>query len=241
MVTAEGATIALVTGANRGIGRAIALGLARSGLTVVLGARAAGDAAGAARELSAFGDVHPIALDVTDVETVRSAARSVHERWGHLDVLVNNAGINIGYDVPPSRIQLADMRAVYETNVFGVVSVTHEFLPLLRRSRAPRIVNVSSLRGSLGSEDAWVGPWSFAYGTAKTALNAVTAHYARELAPDGFKVNVAHPGHVATDLTRGNAPLTPEQGAVIAVKLATLGSDGPTGQFFDENGAPLPW
>jgi NAD(P)-dependent dehydrogenase (short-subunit alcohol dehydrogenase family) len=114
-------------------------------------------------------------------------------------------------------------------------------LPLLCKSDYPRIVNVSSFRGSLGSVDKWVGPWSTAYGTAKAALNAITVHLSRELADRGFAVTAVSPGHVATDLTGGHAPLTPEEGAATIIQLATAPTAAANGQFLDENGEPVPW
>jgi NAD(P)-dependent dehydrogenase (short-subunit alcohol dehydrogenase family) len=231
--------VILVTGATRGIGRAVAEGLGARGHTVLLGARDCVRGERAATEIG--GDVHAIAIDVTDQSSINAAALRVRESFGQLDSLVNNAGINAGYERPPSQTLLADMRAVYATDVFGVVAVTAAFLPLLRQAPAPRIVNVSSLRGSLGSQALWVGPWSTAYGTAKTALNAVTVHYARQLGPDGFAVTAVSPGHVATDLTRGRAPLTPAQGAATIIALAQAPGNGANGRFLDENGDPVPW
>jgi NAD(P)-dependent dehydrogenase (short-subunit alcohol dehydrogenase family) len=231
--------IVLVTGATRGIGKAVIEGVAAAGQTAILAGRDEARAAAAAKETG--GEACPVVIDVTDQSTITAAAAFIRQRYGRLDSLVNNAGVNIGYERPPSQTLLTDMRAVFATDVFGVVAVTSAFLPLLRASDAPRIVNVSSLRGSLGSQDSWVGPWSASYGTAKTALNAVTVHYARELAPEGFAVTAVSPGHVATDLTRGNAPLTPAQGAAIIVQLALAKSTAANGAFLDENGLLVPW
>ena len=180
-----------------------------------------------------------VPLDVTSDASVAEAVRQVTASPGRLDVLVNNAGVGLG-SARPSETSVDDMRAVYETNVFGVVRVTGQFLPLLRASPAGRIVNVTSKRGSLGEPGAWVGQPIMAYSSSKTALNAVTAHLARELAPAGIKVNGAAPGHVATDFNQHRGTRTPEQGAAIAVKLALLGPDGPTGGVFDDDG-PLGW
>jgi NAD(P)-dependent dehydrogenase (short-subunit alcohol dehydrogenase family) len=193
--------IILVTGATRGIGRAVAAGLAAGGHTVLLGAR---DLDRGAAEAVAIGtDVQPVRIDVTDHDSIVAAAAQTGAWHGRLDGLVNNAGINVGYLNKPSESTLADFRAVYGTDVFGTVDVTLTMLPLLRASQCPRVVNVSSFRGSLGSADKWVGTWSTAYGTAKTALNAITVHFARELGERGFAVTAVSPGHVATDLTRG--------------------------------------
>ncbi|MDO8213059.1 SDR family NAD(P)-dependent oxidoreductase [Conexibacter sp. CPCC 206217] len=250
--------VALVTGANKGIGKAIAQGLARTGMTVLLGSRDQARGAAAAAELTAdargatadddsrgaahrtAGDVAvvPLQLDVTDQHSVDAAAAFVAERFGRLDVLVNNAGTAVRTSAADATAD--DFRVVYETNVFGVVAVTHALLPLLLAARAPRIVNVSSLRGSLGDEGAFVGRPSMPYSSSKTALNAITVHYARDLASTAIKVNAAAPGHVATDFNGFRGVRTPEQGARIAIRLATLPDDGPTGGFFDDDG-PVTW
>lgn len=232
-------TVALVTGANKGIGKAIARGLAQKGMTVLLGARNPERGMQAARELSADGTVLFLQLDVTNEASINAAAKEIARYYGKLDVLVNNAGTNVGRQ-QPSEVTAASMREVYETNVFGVVAVTHAMLPLLRQSPAGRIVNISSLRGSLSSPGAFVGQPSLPYSSSKTALNALTVHYARDLADTPIKVNAAAPGFVATDFNHFTGERTPEQGAVIALTLATLDEHGPTGGFFDDKG-PLPW
>jgi NAD(P)-dependent dehydrogenase (short-subunit alcohol dehydrogenase family) len=231
--------VVLVTGATRGIGRAVVEGVARAGHIAVLGARNLERGRTVAQELT--GDVYPIELDVTDEQSIHEVAGRISTEFGRIDSLVNNAGINVGYENPPSQTSLDDMRAVYATDVFGVVSVTSALIPLLRQSPSPRIVNVSSVRGSLGSRFSWVGPWSMAYGTAKSALNAVSAHYAHELGRHGFAVTAVSPGHVATDLTHGGAPLSPAQGAAEIVRLALAKSLEANGVFLDENGLSVPW
>src|SRR5260221_12317403 len=173
-------TMSLVTGANKGIGKAIARGLAQRGMTVLLGARHPERGMQAAQELSADGMVLFLHLDVTDEASVHAAAQEIARRYGKLDVLINNAGINVGSQ-QPSEVTAASMRQVYEINVFGVVTVTHAMLPLLRQSLAGRIVNISSIRGSLSSPDAFVGQPTLPYSSSKTALNALTVHYARAL------------------------------------------------------------
>jgi NAD(P)-dependent dehydrogenase (short-subunit alcohol dehydrogenase family) len=240
--------IALVTGANKGIGLEIAARLAGHGLTVLLGARDPERRAKGVAELRARGrTAHPLALDVTDRESVRAAAEQVEERFGRLDVLVNNAGVS--GDVTRQRPGAADLavtRQVFEVNVFAVIAVTDAMLPLLRRSPNGRIVNVTSSLGSLGlmttpgTHQAKL-PASTAYRPAKTALNALTVQYAQELRDAGILVNAADPGGCATDFTMGR-PIsrTAAQGAAIAVRLATLGDDGPTGGYFNDDGA-LPW
>ncbi len=227
--------VALVTGANKGIGKEIARGLARLGMTVLLGARDAERGAAAAADLRDEGAVLPLTLDVTDEASIANAVSEIGKRYGQLDILINNAGVPAPR-LPPSQVDAATMRFVFETNVFAVVAVTHAMLPLLRKSPAARIVNMSSLRGSLGDEGAFVGQPSMPYSTSKTGLNAITVHYSRELAPSGIKVNAAAPGHVATDFNNFGGTRTPAEGAAIAIKLATLASDGPSGGLFDDKG-----
>jgi NAD(P)-dependent dehydrogenase (short-subunit alcohol dehydrogenase family) len=253
----QGQTIALVTGANKGIGYRIAEQLAERGMTVLLGARDRRRGEEAAAGLRSSGaDVHPIAIDVTDPDTVAAAARSVDERFGRLDVLVNNAGIarpaskpaaNGGDDgtLTPEYFDLAAVKEVFGTNVFGVVLVTNAMLPLLRRAPAARIVNVSSGVGSLQTQSDPAGPFaalppSAAYVPSKTALNSLTVQYAKALAGTGVLVNAADPGYCATDLNDHRGYRSAAQGAAIAVRLATLGPDGPTGGFFNDDG-PVPW
>ncbi|MFG1946630.1 SDR family oxidoreductase [Nonomuraea sp. NPDC048826] len=246
--------VALITGANKGIGLATAERLAALGMTVLMGARdpLRGEEA-AERVRAGGGDAHPVALDVTDPATVKQTAAWIEELFGHLDVLVNNAAITgsgrvspeDAVDQIPSVVDLDMVRAVYETNVFGVITVTNTMLPLLRRSPAPRIVNLSSGAGSLAVTSDPYGPMkglppSAAYAPSKTALNALTVQYANELRKDGILVNAAAPGYVATDINNHRGFLTPAQGATIVVRLATLDADGPTAGFFSAEG-PVPW
>jgi NAD(P)-dependent dehydrogenase (short-subunit alcohol dehydrogenase family) len=226
-------TIALVTGANKGIGREIVTQLAARGLTVLLAGRNPELVEPAAAELG----VRPVILDVTDDASVAAAAKLVETEYGRLDVLVNNAGITGG-----RGNDLASVQKVYDTNVFGVIRMIEAFAPLLRRSSTPRIVNVSSSVGSLafmGSPDNQL-PFLLGYPTSKSALNAVTIQYARELGKDGIKINAVCPGWCATDLNGFRGTRTPQQGAEIAVAMATIGDDGPNGGFFDDNG-PVAW
>ncbi len=246
--------IALITGANKGIGRAAAEQLAALGMTVLIGARDPQRGEEAAAVLrAAGGDAHAVILDVTDPATVQAAATQVEERFGHLDVLINNAGITgsgqvspaDAHDQVPSSVDLDMVRAVFETNLFGVIAVTNAMLPLLRRSPAPRIVNVSSHAASLTITSDPDGPFaallsSAAYTPSKAALNALTVQYANELRKDGILVNAVAPGFVDTDANNHTGLLTPAQGAAVLVRLATLGADGPTGGFFSEDG-PVPW
>jgi NAD(P)-dependent dehydrogenase (short-subunit alcohol dehydrogenase family) len=228
---------ALVTGANKGIGKAIVKGLARDGFTVFLGARDPERGRTAAAELNVDGDVRFVQLDVTDSASVLSARQTIESETDRLDVLVNNAGIGFAPGTrfsAPLEENAGNMRAVYETNVFAVVTVTNAFIPLLLKSNAGRIVNVTSKRGSIGEEGAWVGRPNMAYSSSKTALNAITVHYARSLATTNIKVNGAAPGHVATDFNAFRGTRTPEQGADVAIRLAQLESDGPTGFVFED-------
>lgn len=231
--------IALVTGANKGIGFEIARGLLAHGMTVLIGARTPVLGEAAAQTL----ETPWIQLDVTDPTSIEVAAKRVAEEYGVLDVLVNNAGIG-GSWASPSEATVDAMREVFDTNLFGVVAVTNSFLPLVRRSAAGRIVNVSSEVGSLAFATDPAHPISqlnaLAYPASKTALNMVTVHYAKDLMGTAIKVNAVTPGYCATDLTGHAGHRTAAQGAEIAVKMALLPTDGPTGGFFDETG-PVPW
>ncbi|PYF96828.1 Short-chain dehydrogenase [Georgenia satyanarayanai] len=232
---------ALVTGANKGIGLAIARGLGAAGFRVGVGARDERRRREAVDRLRAQGvDAFGVALDVTDDASVAAAAATLEQTAGHLDVLVNNAGIGGGTEngaQDPTTLDLDVLRTVLDTNVFGVVRVTNAMLPLLRCSDAPRIVNMSSNMGSLTLQ---TGPQMAAYAPSKSMLNSVTAQYARRLADTNIIVNAACPGYVATDFTGHSSTRTPEEGAAIAVRLATLPDDGPRGGFFDDAGS-VPW
>jgi NAD(P)-dependent dehydrogenase (short-subunit alcohol dehydrogenase family) len=236
-------TTALITGANKGIGYAIAKGLGEKGLRVIVGARNAGSGSEAAARLREEGiDAESVVLDVTSDESVRAAAADLGERFGTLDVLVNNAGIAGAFDPvtweqDPTTLDLDLVREVVDVNVYGVIRVTNAMLPLLRKSSAPRIVNASSSMGSLGRQP---GPIMAAYSSSKTFLNGITVQYARAFADTPIIVNVACPGLVATDFNGFAGERTPEQGAATAVRLATLPDDGPRGGFFEEEGV-VPW
>src|ERR671916_660788 len=228
---------ALVTGANKGIGFAIAQGLGAIGFTVAVGARDDVRRKEAVERLRAAGvDAFGVALDVTSDDSVAAAAATIEQAAGRLDVLVNNAGISGRTDgnvQDPTTLDLDVVRTVLDTNVFGVVRVTNAMLPLLRRATSPRIVNMSSNMGSLTLQ---TGPIMAAYAPSKSMLNSVTAQYARRLADTNVIVNAACPGYVATDFTGFAGSRTPEQGAAIAIRLATLPDDGPRGGFFDDEG-----
>ena len=233
---------ALITGANKGIGYEIAAGLGALGWRVGVGARDEQRREAAVAKLRAAGaDAFGVPLDVTDDASVTAAAALI----GELDVLVNNAGITGGLPQEPTRVSAETMRAVVETNVIGVIRVTNAMLPLLRRSASPRIVNMSSSVGSLARQSGpgsatTTGPISAAYAPSKSFLNAVTIQYARELSDTNILINAGCPGFTATDLNGFRGVRTPEQGAAIAIHLATLPDDGPTGGFFEDAG-PVPW
>jgi NAD(P)-dependent dehydrogenase (short-subunit alcohol dehydrogenase family) len=242
-------SIALVTGANKGIGREIARQLAAAGHTVYVGSRDAGRGKDAIADIG--GDARLLVLDVTDARSIAAAAQQVPS----LDVLVNNAGISSGEPRPVTDEDPDTFRRIYETNVFGVVAVTNAFLPVLRRSAHPRIVNISSGTASLAASAGQAeGIIVFAsrptgahgaYRSSKTALNELTVLYANALAGDGFKVNALAPGARRTGLTPGARTSSragdPAEGAAGAVRLALLPDDGPTGGFFSWDGTPVPW
>jgi NAD(P)-dependent dehydrogenase (short-subunit alcohol dehydrogenase family) len=236
--------VALITGANKGIGLEIARQLAAAGATALIGARDPGRGERAATALAADHlDVRFIRIDVTEQATIDQGASRIESDFGRLDILVNNAGIGID-NAPPSQLEMDVLRRTYETNFFGVFAVTRTMLPLLRRSDGARIVNISSGLGSLTQNSdpgyQYAGAKLLAYNSSKSALNALTIQFAHELRDTPIKVNSADPGYVATDLNNHRGTRTVEQGARIAVKLATLPADGPTGGYFDEDGV-VPW
>ncbi|WP_305779596.1 SDR family NAD(P)-dependent oxidoreductase [Nocardia nova] len=237
-------TIALVTGANKGIGYEIAAGLGALGWRIGVGARDAQRRDTAVEKLRADGiDAFGVPLDVTDDASVAAAADLIADRAGGLDVLVNNAAITGGMPQTPTTVDPATVREAVETNVIGVIRVTNAMLPMLRRSAAPRIVNMSSSVGSLTLQTtpgADTGPISAAYAASKTFLNAVTVQYVKELADTNILINSGCPGYTATDLNGFRGVRPPQQGAAIAIHLATLPDDGPTGGFFSDAGT-VPW
>ncbi|WP_374947757.1 SDR family oxidoreductase [Agreia sp.] len=237
----EDKKVALVTGANKGIGYAIAEGLGRSGYTVIVGARDDSRRDSAVEKLRAADiDAFGVALDVTSDASVISAASTIEERIGRLDVLVNNAGISGRTDAgaqEPTTLDLSVLQTVLETNIFGVIRTTNAMLPLLRRAPSPRIVNMSSDMGSLTLQ---TGPMLAAYAPSKTMLNSITAQYARAFTDTKIIINAVCPGYVATDFTGFNSPRTADQGAAIALRFATIPDDGPRGGFFNDDGV-VPW
>ena len=230
---------ALITGANKGIGREIARQLGQQGFSVWLGCRDAARGEQAAADLRKEGfDAYLLALDVSNDASVKAAAGTYGKSNDTLDVLVNNAGVATGGYIAPSEASLDDMRAVYEVNVFGPVRVTQAFLPFLRKAGQGRIVMMSSSLGSIGEQlDLTSGTYGvnlLGYNSSKSALNMITVSFAKELAAQGIKVNAANPGYVATDLNDNQGYRNVQQGAAIAVHLATLGPMGPTAGFFND-------
>ena len=229
--------IALVTGANRGIGLEVCRQLAERGFAVVLTARDAEKARAAANKVKSAGQVEPAVLDVSDERSIARAAAEISNRHDHLDVLINNAGIN--YDTWETA-ENADIDVTVaetiRTNLLGPWRICQAFLPLLRKSRAGRIVNVSSESGSLTEMGA--GPP--AYQVTKAALNAFTRTLAGELRGARILVNAVCPGWVATDMGGAGAPRSVKEGAASIIWAATLPDNGPTGGFF-RDGKPLPW
>lgn len=230
---------ALITGANKGLGREIARQLGHKGYSVWLGCRDAERGKQAAADLHKEGlDAHVLALDVTNDASVKAAAVTYGKTSDTLDVLVNNAGVATGGYTAPTEASLEDMRAVYEVNVFGPVRVTQAFVPFLRKAGQGRIVMMSSSLGSIGEQlDMTSGTYGvnlLGYNSSKSALNMITVSFAKELAAHGIKVNAANPGYVATDLNNNQGYRSVAQGAAIAVHLATLGPMGPTAGFFND-------
>ncbi|ATI79937.1 SDR family oxidoreductase [Sphingobium yanoikuyae] len=236
---------ALVTGANKGIGLAIARGLAEAGMTVWLAARDRERGAKAVAHLEADGlDVRFIEMDVADDGSVQQAAERLSNEISALHVLVNNAGVLIDAATPPSQLPMEDIKATFEVNVFGPIRVTQRFIPLLKTADDARVVMMGS---GLGSMTLMTDPTSMFstvnlldYPASKVALNAVTLAFARELEPYGIKVNIVEPGNVQTDLNGNTGALTPEEGASTAIKMALIGPEGPTGGFFGSHGRQ-PW
>jgi NAD(P)-dependent dehydrogenase (short-subunit alcohol dehydrogenase family) len=236
-------TVALVTGANKGIGLETVRQLAAQGITVYLGARDLAKGEVAAKDIS--GDVRAIQLDVTDSASIAAAVARVEADSGKLDILVNNAGLGT-FDRPTTTEDLAHWRWTFETNLFGLVATTQACLPLIQKSEAGRIVHLTSILGSLTLATTPDSPiygasgFAAAYGASKAAVNMYTVHLARELEPTGIKVNAAHPGWVKTELGGEGAPMEPSEGAETSVWLATLPGDGPTGGYFHKQ-EQLPW
>ncbi len=242
--------IALITGANRGIGFETARQLATQGIKVLIGARSEEKGLEAESTLKNEGlDVEFIRLDVDDPKTHETAAKYVEDTYGKLDILINNAGIFLGEEfdngvpVPASRTSSETFRKTFDTNFFNTIDVTQAFLPLVKKSDAGRIVFLSSGLGSLGlHSDPKSEIYNYkvpAYNISKTALNGYAVHLAHELRDTNIKVNAAHPGSVVTDMN-SSGQIGVEEGAKTSVDLATLPSDGYSGRFI-HLGNELPW
>ncbi len=247
--------VALVTGANQGIGLQIAKDLVTHGFTVLVGSRNLERGETAARQIGA--GAHALALDVTDPASITAAAQRARAEFGRLDVLIQNAAISNTSSRPgqsvedhakatrPSNVSLAEMRAVWDTNVFGVLAVYQAMLPLLRETPGARIVNVSSGVGSLTTNSDPAFPWRSIFGpvypASKTAMNALTVAMALELEPEGIRVSAVSPGFTRTNLNGYAGTETVEEGAREAVRVALLGPDSPTGTFTRWENETIPW
>jgi NAD(P)-dependent dehydrogenase (short-subunit alcohol dehydrogenase family) len=239
--------VALITGANKGLGLETARQLGRQGITVLLGARdlAKGEAAAAALKKDGI-DARAVKLDVDHAADYAAVAKLIEKEFGRLDILVNNAGVLLdgrkGNETSKTSAEM--LRKTFDTNFFAVVALTQALLPLIRKSEAGRIVNLSSILGSLTLHATKGSPIydakTFAYDASKAALNSFTIHLAHELAGTKIKVNSAHPGWVKTDMGGEGAQLEIEEGGKTSVELATLPENGPTGGYF-HLGKPLPW
>jgi NAD(P)-dependent dehydrogenase (short-subunit alcohol dehydrogenase family) len=237
--------IALVTGANKGIGFETARQLGLKGMHIFLGSRDPGRGRTAAAKLKSQGiEAEAVELDVTKPETIRAAAEVISNQFGRLDVLVNNVGVaSDDKTKKPSEQSLETWREGFEVNFFGMVSVTQAFLPLLRKSKAGRIVNLSSGLGSItlhNDPNSGFPKTMAVYSVSKTAVVAWTVQLAAELKDSPIKVNSCDPGWVKTDLGGPDAPMEVEDGAKTSVRLATLDADGPSGGFFKGKN-PVPW
>jgi len=238
-------TIAFVTGANKGIGREIARQLASKGVLVMMGARDRERGEKAVADLKAQGlPVEFVQMDVTSQPSVDQAAAEVERRHRRLDILVNNAGIALDW-FPGSELTVEALEKTYGTNVFGVFRVTKALLPMLKKSKHGRIVNMSSALGSLTLNADPNSPLAIrnmllGYCSSKAALNMMTVQFANELKGAGIKVNAANPGFTATDMNQNRGPRTVEQGAATPVRPALLPDDGPTAGVFSDDGV-VPW
>jgi NAD(P)-dependent dehydrogenase (short-subunit alcohol dehydrogenase family) len=237
----------LITGANKGIGLETARQLGKKEITVLVGARDEGKGKSAVEDLRKEGiDAHPIVIDVSNPASIKKAAAQVEQDFGRLDILVNNAGVmtdDRGKKV--SEQTLETWRETFDTNVFGLIATTDAFLPLLRKSDAGRIVNLSSILGSIEfhatpGSPVYEAKDTPAYNVSKAAVNAYTVQLAHELRDTKVKVNAAHPGWVKTDMGGEGAVMEIEDGAKTSVALATIGGDGPNGAYL-HMGETLPW
>ena len=242
--------VALITGANKGLGFGIAKKLGKQDTTTVLiGARNAKRGEAAVSKLQQENiDAHFIQLDVSDRSYIESAYKAIAEKFGKLDILINNAGINLEFSAglpPSSEVSLDTIKQTFEVNFFGTIAVTQAMLPLIKKSEAGRIVNISSDMASLTlHQDPSFKFYNYkqlAYDSSKTAVNAFTVHLAQELRDLNIKVNSAHPGWIKTDMGTDEGELTIDEGAAMPVWLATLPENGATGGYFDEHQQLMPW
>ncbi|WP_319420510.1 SDR family oxidoreductase [Pleurocapsa sp. FMAR1] len=235
--------IALVTGANKGLGFEISRQLAQKGCTILLGTRNMERGAAAAEKLKDVGDVQPIEIDYERSDTIERAVETIKNKFGRLDILVNNAGIADSADGLPIKTDIAAVERIFATNFIGTLRVVQAMLPLVKQSASGRIVNISSGLGSLtlNGDPTYksVQYRMLGYGASKAALNMLTVQLASELQGTSIKVNSAAPGFTATDAT-GNMGKPVEEGATEPVRLALLEDDGPTGGFFEQEGK-VPW
>ena len=239
------AKVALITGANKGIGFEVARQVGRTGATVLIGARNRAAGEEAVSRLAAEGlQARLVTLDLADPATISAAATSIGDQFGHLDILVNNAGITTPEDGPPSTASLDAIETTFHTNFFATVAVTQAMLPLLRKAASARIVNVSSGLGSLANNGDPKYPFAavkyLGYNASKAALNMLTVQLAYELRETPIKVNSADPGFTATDMNGHRGTQTIPEGAAEAVRLALLPDDGPSGTYSDSQGI-VPW
>lgn len=238
--------IALITGANKGIGFETARQLGQQNITILLGARDLAKGEKAAKKLADEGiEAQAIEIDVANSKSIAAAAKKVEKDFGHLDILINNAGTMVdSYDSKIAELPIEAWRETFDTNFFGLIETTQAFLPLLRKSEAGRIVNLSSILGSI-TYHATPGSPVYdskvpAYDVSKSAVNAFTVHLAHELKDTKIKVNAAHPGWVKTDMGGEGATMELQDGAKTSVALATLPEGGPNGAY-QHMGETLPW
>jgi NAD(P)-dependent dehydrogenase (short-subunit alcohol dehydrogenase family) len=240
--------VALVTGANKGLGKETAIQLAKKGYTVIVAGRKLDALNQVVAEIQSLGGYAVAkAIDLEKNDEFQGIAQWIDTQYGRLDVLVNNAGMMSETSFQENTsltVSMKALRETFETNFFGTIFLTQTLVPLLKKAGKANVVNVGSIMGSLGIQADPNGPLAtfkpLAYDASKTALNAFTIHLAAALASDGIKVNTAHPGWVKTDLGTEYAPLTVDQGVTTILDLATIGEDGPTGKFFHQ-GQELPW
>ena len=240
--------VAFITGANRGIGFETSKKLAESGIKVILGSRDLKKGEEAVKKLSNFGiDADLVQYDAFDEDAPQKVYDYILEKYKKLDILINNAGVLLTgnlFVTNSSTISDKDLKDTFQTNFFSVISLTQKLLPLIKKSNAGRIVNVSTILSSLtlhSAKDSPITPAKeIAYNASKTALNAFTIHLAIELRDTNIKVNSGHPGWVKTELGGPNAPMEVEESYKTSFRLATLDDDGPSGGLFHENDM-IPW